>query len=134
VICRVSERPDVLDRVLEAFAAQRAMATAMIYPKAEKGGRGKKATDAVGFSSQRLSYARTVLAHSPPESLNRADGLCAVWYTSGMASPSRSDRRPFKKCVRCGRAMLPLSPILDPRSGKQGRTFKCECGEPTIMD
>jgi hypothetical protein len=46
-------------------AAQRAMATAMIYPKAEKGGRGKKATDTVGFSSQRLSYARTVLAHSP---------------------------------------------------------------------
>jgi hypothetical protein len=45
------------------------MATAMIYPEPEKGGRGKKvanSTETVGFSGQRLSYARTVLAHSLP--------------------------------------------------------------------
>ncbi|MCO5129388.1 MAG: ParB/RepB/Spo0J family partition protein [Xanthobacteraceae bacterium] len=45
-------------------SGQRAMATAMIYPEPERGGRGKKATETIGFSSQRLSYARTVLADS----------------------------------------------------------------------
>ncbi len=46
-------------------AGQRAMAVAMIHPEPEKGGRGKKVTEAVGFSTQRLSYARTVLKSSP---------------------------------------------------------------------
>lgn len=51
-------------------AAQRAMATAMIYPTAERGGARKKgsssATKLEGFSASRISYARAVLAHSPP--------------------------------------------------------------------
>jgi hypothetical protein len=48
-------------------AAQRAMATAFIYPDPEKGGRGKKNSSvSEGFSSTRLSMARAVLAHSPP--------------------------------------------------------------------
>jgi len=47
-------------------AAQRAMATAMIYPKAEQAHRGKrseqaKLLEAKSFSSARLSQARTVL-------------------------------------------------------------------------
>ncbi len=44
---------------------QPARAMARIYPEAEKGGRGKNSTVAVEFSSQRLSYARTVLRHAP---------------------------------------------------------------------
>jgi hypothetical protein len=50
-------------------AAQRAMATAMIYPHPEKRGRGNKSEKDLGaksFSSARLSQARAVLAHSPP--------------------------------------------------------------------
>lgn len=50
-------------------AAQRAMATAMIYPVAPRG-RGKKdeakPAAAAGFSERRLRDARAVLAHSPP--------------------------------------------------------------------
>jgi hypothetical protein len=47
------------------------MATAMIYPEAEKAHRGKKSEQAKvletkSFSSARLSQARAVLAHSPP--------------------------------------------------------------------
>jgi hypothetical protein len=44
------------------------MATAMIYPEPEKGGRGKKGNlpDTGGFSRQRLGVARTVLRHSRP--------------------------------------------------------------------
>jgi hypothetical protein len=42
---------------------QQAMAHAMIYPEAEKGGRGKKnSVVTTGFSRERLSRARTVLA------------------------------------------------------------------------
>jgi hypothetical protein len=37
------------------------MATAMPYPTAQKGGRGLKASATEGFSTSRLSYARTVL-------------------------------------------------------------------------
>jgi hypothetical protein len=50
-------------------AAQRAMATAMIYPEPEKRGRGNKSEKdfaAKSFSSARLSKARAVLKHSPP--------------------------------------------------------------------
>jgi hypothetical protein len=45
---------------------QLAMGHALLYPDSEKGGRGHKAkpTEAGGFSPQRLSYARTVLAYS----------------------------------------------------------------------
>jgi hypothetical protein len=46
---------------------QQAMAHAMIYPDAEKGGRGKKknSSETEGFSGTRLSMARTVLANAP---------------------------------------------------------------------
>ena len=51
-------------------AGQRAMATAMIYPEPEKGGRGKKsAVNPLGakqFSAERLSLARAVLRQSRP--------------------------------------------------------------------
>jgi hypothetical protein len=42
-------------------AGQRAMATAMLSPETAKGGRGLKSSAAEGFSTSRLSYARTVL-------------------------------------------------------------------------
>ncbi|MGO6724414.1 hypothetical protein ACCS51_25940 [Rhizobium ruizarguesonis] len=45
---------------------QRAMAVAMMYPEPEKGGRGKNSKVTLEFSSQLLSQARTVLAHSRP--------------------------------------------------------------------
>lgn len=48
-------------------AGQRAMATAMIYPEAEKGGRGKKSLVTKEFSGERLSKARAVLRYSRPE-------------------------------------------------------------------
>jgi hypothetical protein len=44
---------------------QRAMAAAMIYPKPEKGGRGKNSKINLEFSGQYLSMARTVLAVLP---------------------------------------------------------------------
>jgi ParB-like chromosome segregation protein Spo0J len=45
---------------------QLAMATAMIYPEPEKGGRGKETVlKRDGFSKQRLSDARRVLRHRP---------------------------------------------------------------------
>ncbi len=44
---------------------QRAMAVAMIYPKPEKGGRGKKSFVAKEFSQGGLSKARTVLQYAP---------------------------------------------------------------------
>jgi hypothetical protein len=42
------------------------MAMAMLYPEPDKQGRGNKgkATEAVGFSQQRLREARSVLRHS----------------------------------------------------------------------
>ena len=39
-------------------------AVAMIYPEPEKGGRGKKSSVTEGFSSERLSLARTVLQYA----------------------------------------------------------------------
>jgi hypothetical protein len=47
------------------------MAHAMLYPQAEKGGRGKKSeatksAETSGFSVRRVQQARAVLAHSPP--------------------------------------------------------------------
>jgi hypothetical protein len=44
---------------------QRAMALAKLYPEPEKGGRGKKVSVTEGFSSGKLSEARTVLACLP---------------------------------------------------------------------
>jgi hypothetical protein len=44
---------------------QRAMAVAKIYPKPEKGGRGKNSSVAKEFSGERLSLARAVLRHAP---------------------------------------------------------------------
>ncbi len=44
---------------------QRAMAVAMIFPKPEKGGRGKKRLGDLTVSAERLSTARTVLASAP---------------------------------------------------------------------
>ncbi len=45
------------------------MAVAIIYPDAEKGGRGKKSTvkvaETAGFSQRRLQEARFVLKHAP---------------------------------------------------------------------
>jgi hypothetical protein len=79
------------------MAAQRAMATAMIYPAGAKGGRGKKNSSvSEGFSSTRLSMARAVLAHSPPiatavlagsKSLDEADPHGRRNFSSGVAFP-----------------------------------------------
>jgi hypothetical protein len=88
-------------------AAQRAMATAMIYPKADKGGRGRKANEIVGFSSQRLSYARTVV-HLPviaqavlagSKSLDEAynDVQIATGGARGCAQCARHFRSPSLK-------------------------------------
>jgi len=55
--------------------AQRAMGHALLYPEPEKGGRGKKNVLATqGFSSARLSQARTVLAFSRDLALAVRDG------------------------------------------------------------
>jgi ParB-like nuclease domain len=64
-----SERRDITK-------GQRAMGHALLYPDPERGGRGKKGkvTETVGFSSQRLSYARTVLAYSRDLALAVRDG------------------------------------------------------------
>jgi hypothetical protein len=44
---------------------QKAMAHAILFPKPEKGGRGKKAVATIGFSDSLLSRARIVLEHAP---------------------------------------------------------------------
>jgi hypothetical protein len=56
---------------------QRAMATAMIYPEPEKGGRGKKRVEKTSevFSNKLLSQARTVLAYTPELAKQVLDGL-----------------------------------------------------------
>jgi len=54
---------------------QRAMAVATIYPKPEKGGRGKKSvkiTESM-FDASYLSHARTVLEYAPAGSSQRWD-------------------------------------------------------------
>jgi hypothetical protein len=46
---------------------QQAIALAMLYPEPEKGGRGKKSANAkesLGFTTQRLSEARSILEYS----------------------------------------------------------------------
>jgi hypothetical protein len=48
---------------------QQAMAMAMVYPDAQRGGKREKGSSLVSkhnFSSARLSHARTVLRSSPP--------------------------------------------------------------------
>jgi hypothetical protein len=56
-------------------AGQKAMAHALIYPEAEKGGRGKKnPSEAKGFSGERLSSARKVLSYSRDLALAVRDG------------------------------------------------------------
>jgi len=52
---------------------QRAMAVAKIYPKPEKGGRGKKRLGDLTVSAERISTARTVLHHTPAGSSQRWD-------------------------------------------------------------
>ena len=70
-------------------AGQRAMATAMLYPNPEKGGRGKrseaaKAKATLGLSSMLLSEARYILVHAPDLVKAVMDGRCI--YSSPKAS------------------------------------------------
>ncbi|UPT99243.1 ParB N-terminal domain-containing protein [Bradyrhizobium barranii subsp. apii] len=63
-----SERRDI-------SKGQRAMGHALLFPDAEKGGRGKKKVpETGGFSRQRLGEARTVLAFSRELALKVRDG------------------------------------------------------------
>jgi hypothetical protein len=41
------------------------MAVALAYPEPEKGGRGQKSFILKGFAESNLSYARTVIKHTP---------------------------------------------------------------------
>jgi hypothetical protein len=56
---------------------EKAMALAMLYPEPGKGGRGNKgkSSETEGFSSTRLSNARTVLRHSPALAIAVRDGV-----------------------------------------------------------
>lgn len=61
---------------------QQAMALAMIYPDAEKGGRGKKseggkAAESAGFSNRRLREARSILRLAKKYDAER--GFCKTW-------------------------------------------------------
>ena len=58
----VEDRKERVDMTI----GQRAMQHAMLWPEAEKGGRGKKALTIKGFSGGFLSQARAVLAYSRP--------------------------------------------------------------------
>jgi hypothetical protein len=62
---------------------QQAMALAMIYPEAEKGGRGRKSAAnslvSSGFSRQRLDQARSVLHHSRALAEELSGQMCAVF-------------------------------------------------------
>jgi hypothetical protein len=62
-------------------AAQRAMAHALIYPKPEVGGKREAGISKIpdGFSKQRLSLARSVLAFSRPIALAGGGDECRPW-------------------------------------------------------
>ncbi len=57
-------------------AGQKAIATALIWPEPEKGGRGKKTNpvDLTGFSPERLKHARFILRWSRPQALEVLNG------------------------------------------------------------
>jgi hypothetical protein len=38
------------------------------------------------------------------------------------------------RCSKCGKAYSLLTSLLDPKSGKTVRLFRCECGEHTWRD
>ena len=57
---------------------QRAMAVAKIYPKPEKGGRGKTVRLPDGLSKQRISEARTVLQYAPDLADNVLSGSASL--------------------------------------------------------
>lgn len=72
-------------------AGQRTMATAFIYPEAEKGGRGKRnPVETIGFSRERLSRARTVLRNSHPMATN---------VLSARLRPGCGTGRPKRDCA-----------------------------------
>lgn len=78
------------------------MALAMIYPEPEKGGRGRKSTETVGFSAQRLSYARTVLREAPNQAyrvLRGTEKLDAA-YQSVMENQGRGKARHCDGCYK----------------------------------
>lgn len=54
---------------------QQAIALAMLFPEAEKGGRCKKALETSGFSRQRLGEARLILRVSPEDAIAIRDGI-----------------------------------------------------------
>jgi len=59
---------------------------------------------------------------------------CVLFGTLVGMAQSDSLKAPPPKCSRCGSTMSPLYRFLDPVSGKQVRTFRCECGERSLGD
>jgi ParB-like chromosome segregation protein Spo0J len=72
---------------------QRAMAHALLYPDAEKAGRGKKgkASQTDGFSATRVREARAVLRYSRDLALAVRDGIIPL----DEEDEGRSERTPF---------------------------------------
>jgi hypothetical protein len=54
------------------------MAHAMLFPKPEKGGRGKKASATEGFSATLLSQARAVIERAPTLAEKVRDGFSGL--------------------------------------------------------
>jgi len=50
-----------------------------------------------------------------------------------MATAPECQKQKHPSCARCGKHMSLLNSFLDPRSGNQVRTFKCECGAPVTV-
>ncbi len=79
---------------------QQAMAVAMIYPEAEKGGRGKKSVKITEFKfdASYLSHARTVLRHEPDLAslvINGSEKLEADYTTAKSRRDASSLQEPL---------------------------------------
>jgi hypothetical protein len=69
----------------------------------------------------------------PPYVRNRADAAVLLGTLRAMATSPDSQKQKHPSCARCGKHMPLLNSFLDPRSGNQVRTFKCECGAPVVV-
>jgi hypothetical protein len=75
------------------------MAHAILYPQAEKGGRGKKKVpETGGFSRQRVSDARTVLKHSEKLALSVRDGDISLDDALERVRTQRIKARAIRRC------------------------------------
>jgi hypothetical protein len=76
-------------------------------------------------NGRHLPLSRLVSESGPPEV------CCLLHSVMAMLDDSLTNEAP--KCERCGRATSLLYSFVDPTSGRRLRTYKCKCGEQTVV-